>query len=402
VKTLPTSMLKFLRAVQSCTTPVSDGERLALWSLAIEADYKTGRNSHPGNSRLMQVTGRKTPQGILYIIRSLIGKKLIEKTREGHASLKGQSAVAACYRICLENPAFPDAPNHESEEAETMKAQTFTVEQTMKAAQPDHESNTSMTMKAEGADHESSELSLSHGLSHKSLPPSFPEIQKTDGGNDSPKPSANDIDAKREATEKFFDKHYKVMGECEKKARNQIEQLADQECPTHPWELMNEVVYRFLSRPKGLGGLRDTWGQFLREAPRSIGDLKQESWWQEKYDSAYKEANELFIENQRWDRHRGYIPESDVDFLQTLTDEEKVLAAMTRRNTTETPFKSLQEVRAAREVWEQTRPLVERYEVHCEQREEREREAFLWFQTEAARSVRSTKASTLGGNVGTN
>src|SRR5260370_38432620 len=147
-------MLKFLRAVQSCSVPLTDGDRLVLWSLAIEADYKTGRNSHPGNSRLMRVTGRKTAQGVLYIVRGLIAKGLIEKTREGHPSFRGRSAEAAWYKIRLEHEAFPDALDHESEESETMKAQTFTVEQTMKVEKVDHESCTPPTMKAERADHE--------------------------------------------------------------------------------------------------------------------------------------------------------------------------------------------------------------------------------------------------------
>ena len=129
-------MLGFFRTVQNCTVPLSDGERLVLRDLAIEADYKTGRNSHPGNTRLSQITGR-TPQGVLYIIRGLLAKGLIEKTREGHPSFKGQSAQAAWYRICLESAAFPDQSDRESEEAETMKADRLDHES---KHPPDHES----------------------------------------------------------------------------------------------------------------------------------------------------------------------------------------------------------------------------------------------------------------------
>jgi len=229
VKTLPTSMLKFLRAVQSCSAEMTDGERLVLWSLAIEADYRTGKNSHPGNSRLMRVTARKTPQGILYIVRGLIAKGLIEKTREGHPSFKGQSAKAAWYRIRLENGAFPDASDHESEESETMKAQAFTVEPTMKVNGGDHESEHHPTMKVNAPDHESPELSLSLLLSQKSLPPSLPEIRKPDGRMDSSKPSAMESQnqpERRAQTEEFFGNDFQVMGQCDKKRMAQIEKLA--------------------------------------------------------------------------------------------------------------------------------------------------------------------------------
>ena len=77
-----------MRAVQNCDAELNDGETLVLWSLAIEADYKTGKNSHPGNSRLMKVTHRESPLGVLYIVRRLTAKGLIEKTREGHRRLR--------------------------------------------------------------------------------------------------------------------------------------------------------------------------------------------------------------------------------------------------------------------------------------------------------------------------
>jgi hypothetical protein len=307
-----TSMLKFLRAVQNCTAPLSDGERLVLWSLAIEADYNTGKNSHPGNTRLAQIT-RRTPQGVLYIVRGLLAKGLIEKTREGHPSFKGQSAQAAWYRICLENPVFPDRSDHESEETETMKAQTFTVEQIMKAEQADHESKHPPTMKAESADHESSDFHSPLVSPINPSLPSLPEIRKADGGKDSSEPSAKEI--QETESDKFFGKHHKTMGRCEKKTRRQIEDLAEQEGKGHPWELMNEIAFRFQNRTRGLVGLRDTWGNFLTEAPQNISDLKQESWWQESFDPEEKARIEKVIERQRQERvwlHADPEPEPEL------------------------------------------------------------------------------------------
>jgi hypothetical protein len=307
-----TSMLKFLRTVQNCTAPLSDGERLVLWSLAIEADYNTGKNSHPGNTRLAQVTMR-TPQGVLYIVRGLLAKGLIEKTREGHPSFKGQSAQAAWYRICLENPAFPNRSDREGEETETMKAQTFRVEKTMKAEQADHESKCPPTMKAESADHESSDFHSPLVSPINPSLPSLPEIRKADGGKDSSEPSAKEI--QETEPDKFFGKHFGRMGSCDKKTRQQIEGLAEREGEGHPWELMNEVAYRFQDRPQGLGGLRDPWGFFLREAPQRVGDLKNETWWQERYDPTEKARIAAVIERQRQERvwqHADPEPEPEL------------------------------------------------------------------------------------------
>jgi hypothetical protein len=273
MRTRPTSFIGFMRAVQNCTAELSDGETLMLWSLAIEADYKTGKNSHPGNSRLMKVTHRKSPQGILFIIRGLIAKGLIEKTREGHPSFKGQSAEAAWYRICLENAAFPDASDHESEESETMKAQTFTVEPTMKVNGADHESKHPPTMKAEGADHESSELSLSPLPSQKSLPPSLPEIRKADGGLDSSKkPSAIPLSSKDLAAKEraFFAKHISEMGECSNRYRSELRRVAEEKGGELAWELMQSVFDDFIGVPGQIAGLDNKWGKFVKSVPERI------------------------------------------------------------------------------------------------------------------------------------
>jgi hypothetical protein len=96
-------MLKFLRVVQNCTAELSDGEIIILGVLATEADYKTGRGSRPGIAR-MRKASRRSERGVQFILKSLRSKKLIELTSKGD----GGRGLASIYRICLENPAFPD------------------------------------------------------------------------------------------------------------------------------------------------------------------------------------------------------------------------------------------------------------------------------------------------------
>ena len=290
----PTSIADFLKIVAFVEHPsLTQIDRHLLLCIALYADANTGRRAWPGKTNLMKATG----MGRTWVKKRLDWLEALGLIQT-MAFAKGGRGKATEYRICLENPAFLDYVEGDDEErghpADPIGNEKGSLNDT-KGVTPDLERGHSMvekgTLQCPPSD-SSSEI-------HPTLHPS--EIRKADG-MDSSKPSAKDLDAKNEAEEKFFDKHFRSMGDCDKKTRRQIEHLAEQEGQGHPWELMDETMRHFEGRPKGLGGLRDTWKKFLSEASQNISEVKKDSWWQEKCDPEYQARVDAAVERQRKER----------------------------------------------------------------------------------------------------
>jgi hypothetical protein len=98
---------KTQRAVQltafHCTHPDLDAADSALLAyLALNADFKTGKNSRPGNINTAQMLKFKK-RGTINLLSENIKRGLIERTSEG----KGRGS-ASVYRLCLESTYYPD------------------------------------------------------------------------------------------------------------------------------------------------------------------------------------------------------------------------------------------------------------------------------------------------------
>lgn len=284
----PTSIADFLKTVAFVEHPdLLPIDRHILLCVALFADANTGRRAYPGVSNLAKMT-KVSERTIQRRLRRLEAKEIIVC----EASAKGGRGMAAEYRIKLESPAF--LAEEDREKGDSIVSPIDIEKGDTGRSKGCHLERERVTL---GAQRVTSGVTPSESSSeiHPTLHPI--EIRKEDGGMDSAKPAAKESEERD--GDKFFGKHHKTMGRCEKKTREQIEDLADREGQGHPWELMNEIAYRFQNRPQGLGGLRDRWGFFLREAPRNIGDLKSESWWQEKYDVEYQQRLAATIQRQR-------------------------------------------------------------------------------------------------------
>jgi hypothetical protein len=79
---------------------LTQGERLCLLTLAA---FNVKTDPHPGNEKLARACGVKTRQGVNYLIKKLLDRRLIEIT--GHA--RGGRGMAVTYRIRVEDDRFP-------------------------------------------------------------------------------------------------------------------------------------------------------------------------------------------------------------------------------------------------------------------------------------------------------
>jgi hypothetical protein len=352
----PTSYGDMIKSVLTVRFPdLKPHHRLLLVSLAAFADGQTGKSSRPTYAYLKISLGEVQDTWVALLLKELAQFGLIEKTHKG--SGPGNASI---FRICLEHAAFPDT-------YPTMTLDDEYPQDVVRVSNqiPSVNGENTLTKEAEYP-HSDNRIPSPRGEDHPklssetSIQPSHPEIRKADGGMDSSKPSAKEPE--KSDTENFFDKHHKTMGRCEKKTRRQIEALAEREGQGHPWELMNEIALRFQNRTRGLVGLRDTWGNFLTEAPQNISDLRKDSWWQEKYDPAYKEKMALAVARGRWGCAYGRNWESR--FYTTLTEEEKETVKLSYRAAVS--FTSLAEIQQAhrkvcdlqqrQDVWEEANP----------------------------------------------
>lgn len=98
------SLAQFVQGVGAVNEPcLSDKERLALNCLSAHADYRTGGGAHPGNATLSCWCGCNERNARKNVAR-LITLKLIERTSAGC----GGRGLASVYRICIEDPRFPE------------------------------------------------------------------------------------------------------------------------------------------------------------------------------------------------------------------------------------------------------------------------------------------------------
>jgi hypothetical protein len=98
---------KSQRAVQlaafHCTHPDLDAADSALLAyLALNADFKTGKNSRPGNSNTADML-KFEKRGTINILTENIKRGLIERTLKGNGR-----GIASVFRLCLENDYYPD------------------------------------------------------------------------------------------------------------------------------------------------------------------------------------------------------------------------------------------------------------------------------------------------------
>ena len=294
MKEKPTSyghMLKTTALVEH--SALTQADRHVLLALALYADGNTGRRTWPGKKKLAKVTGYSS-RWITERLDFLESQGLIQTM----AHAKGGRGNATEYRLCFESPAYLDDADER-----VNPSSSFTDEK----GEVGFPKGCTGVPERVNWDTEKGEVEFTPSDSSSENPSNPPSEQNPESGrmdSSNPKPSAMSSERKAQADE-FFAKDFDLMGSVSDPQRKQIEQLAVRESPDHPWELMKEVMRRFKLRPKGFVGLTDTWGWFLRETPHNIGKVKEDSWWRERFDPAYKDSIELALANGKWDQVRS-------------------------------------------------------------------------------------------------
>jgi hypothetical protein len=246
-------------AVRAASHPEIDGvDKALLMALAMDADYKTGKNSRPGNASLQSGTVLEY-SALRDRIKKNLRLGLMECTYEAHG--RGKASV---YRLCLECPAYPDR----STSGEWLLDGLENLRPTPEVLAAESAENLRPIPEVSSADTCGQNAETSGAISQK--PPA--EASKTSGSSRSTPsipsafPPTNLPSQKDGGLEGWILKNYATMGE-----PNEATQIwLQKQSAEHGEAVIVETLDRFLLRPGGFVGVKNPWALFNSESARLI------------------------------------------------------------------------------------------------------------------------------------
>lgn len=277
----PKSYRAMLLAVAAANHPELDGVDKALLNvLAINADAATGGSSRPGNAMLMASTSLRW-SAVHARLEKNIGRGLIECTYKANTR-----HMASVYRVCLENPAYPDrTPNGEwlienPPEPPDPGESTVRLEPDSKENLPSGLNRTvnESTIRPDTVYHPanpalpSGESALPSGLDRTTSKSSSKIPTNPPTKTASAPENTSGAGRKGGGVAGWIEKNFATMSAPKGKHKDALDQLAAK----HGDDVVTAALNYFLNRPDGFGGVKMPWALFTSEADQYVGQVLKE------------------------------------------------------------------------------------------------------------------------------
>ena len=257
MKRKPTSYGDMLKTVGAVRHPLlKPHHREILFKIAIFAN-ENGKGSRPTYAYLRAGTNH-TDEYIRQLLNDLRGAEfnLVERTHTGQG--KGNASI---FRIRLENPAFPDDyPTHTVTPTDDKKL-TPTDDEVAPTGQAVNPNSQEGLPQLPSDFTPTTELGPSLPAPPPAPPP--PSLAETRKNSATHKSTAPIVAMPSGWGSSGF---LAAMGEPTPAQCKQLGALA-RPYGVHGWVLLEEVVYKWTERPKGIDNLREPWFFFLKECP---------------------------------------------------------------------------------------------------------------------------------------